>query len=78
MADFGGEDLFSVFDNIEKKKDEKTSEVIKSSDKDSIKRILLQRGEKREHDDNTDGIQDSFEAGDGEKLKRAKKTDDGR
>jgi hypothetical protein len=81
MADFGGEYLFAVFDHIEtKKKDEKAPEVTESRVKDSLKRLFQQRGEKRGHDDTTDGA--SLDAGvaidDGEKLKRAKKPDDER
>jgi hypothetical protein len=79
MADFGGEDLFAVFDNIEtKKKDEKAPEVTESSVKDSVKRIFLQRGEKRGHEDSIDGGSLDGGADDGDKLKRVKKPDDER
>ena len=80
MADFGGEDLFAVFDHIEtKKNDEKASEVTESRVKDSVKRLFLQRGEKRGHEDITDGRPlDVGVHDDGEKLKRVKKPDDER
>ena len=85
MADFGGEDLFAVFDNIETKKKGKEAEVPEGNVKGSLQRILLQRGEKRVHEDTTDGAQISLDHGydrdggdDGEKLKRIKKPDDER
>ena len=85
MADFGGEDLFAVFDNIETKKKGKEAEVPEGNVKGSLQRIWLHRGEKRVHEDTTDGAQISLDhgydhggGGDGEKLKRIKKPDDER
>lgn len=76
MADTGEEDLFAVFDDIETKKTpKKISEVAEDSIKDSVKRIFLQRGEKRLHEeDNVDAkLPDDGGQADGEKVKRAKK-----
>ncbi|CAB4009069.1 superkiller viralicidic activity 2-like 2 [Paramuricea clavata] len=77
MADFGDEDLFAVFDNVEtNKKDEKAAEVRDGSAKDSVKRIFLQRGEKRGHEESIDGVSLDDGADEGDKLKRVKKPDD--
>ena len=79
MADFGDEDLFAVFDNVEtNKKNEKAAEVTDGSAKDSVKRIFLQRGEKRGHEDSIDGVSLDDGADEGDKLKRVKKPDDER
>ena len=78
MADFGGDDLFAVFEHVESKKDEKASDVSEGSVKDSVKRIFQQRGEKRGLDDSGDGIlRGEIDCGD-DKLKKIKKTDDER
>ena len=81
MADFGGDDLFSVFDNIATKKKGKEAEVLEGSVKDSLQRILSQRGEKRTHEEGVDGAQISLgnrNDAEGEKSKRVKKPDDER
>ena len=81
MADFGGDDLFSVFDNIATKKKEKEAEVLEGSVKDSLQRILSHRGEKRAHEESVDGAQislDNRNDAESEKLKRVKKPDDER
>lgn len=77
MADFE-EDLFSVFNDVDKsKKDGKTVEVTDYDDKDSLKRIFSQRGEKRQHGECVDGNLLSTTQND-ENLKKVKRQDDER
>ena len=77
MADFGEEELFTVFDSIEQTKEKASVSGVTDG---SVKRIFLQRGEKRGHEESVDVI-DSVQqdgAGGDEKLKRVKKADDER
>ncbi|XP_046844163.1 exosome RNA helicase MTR4-like [Xenia sp. Carnegie-2017] len=75
MADFE-EDLFSVFNDVDRsKKDGKTVEVTDYDDKDSLKRIFSQRGEKRLHGECVDGNLLSTTQND-ENLKKVKRQDD--